>query len=203
VEPVEVEASRGEHLEPGVGVVDGLGEVHLHTAQGIDHVGEGVEVEHHVVLDGNAQVLVDGRHQLARSLVEGGVDLVGPVGPGIGDEEVAGDRQDRHRALVRVEVQDHHHVTVHAVDTLRAEPVGGVLHLEGAPVGGPDHQDVLRTGVGAGGGHVGEAVDVEAVDLVVQVPAVARGAPHGDQQQHGYRTQDPLGLSVPARSVSP
>ena len=136
---------------------------------------------------------------------ERGIDLVGAVGAGVGHEEVAGDRQDRQRVVRRVEVQDHHHVAVDAVDALRAQPVGGVLHRERAARRRADHEDVLRAGVGALHRRRGEVAQIDAVDLVVEVPAVAgrcAGDEHDDQQQgapdpgRGATPRAPLGGGV-------
>ena len=43
----------------------------------------------------------------------------------------------------RIGVEDHDHVAVDAVHALRAQPVGRVLHGEGAARGRAHHQDVL------------------------------------------------------------
>ena len=140
------------------------------------------------------------------SLVEGGVDLVGPLGPGVGDEQVAGHREDRERPGVGVEVEDHHHVAVDPVDPLRAQAVGGVLHLEGAPVGGADQEDVLGAGVGPGGRDVDQAPDVEPVDLTVEVPGVAGGPadqrprpgrPPMPSTHHSFRCREPASVARP------
>ena len=87
------------------------------------------------------------------------------------------------RVVRRVEVQDHHHVAVDSVDALGAQPVGRVLHLEGAAVRRADHEDVLRTGVRALRRGRRQVLQVDAVDLVVEVPAVAGGGA-GDQHDH-------------------
>ena len=123
------------------------------------------------------------------ALVEGGVDLVGPVGAGVGDEQVAGDGEDRQRVRRRVEVEDHHHVAVDTVDPLRAQAVGGVLHGQGAAVGGADQQDVLRARVGAAGRDLGQAVHVDPVDLVVQVPGVPGRGPDDEGHHQPDRAQ--------------
>ncbi len=198
VEPVERDAPGGQLLQARVGVEHRLGEVHLHAAEVVDHVGERVEVEDDVVLDRDAQVLVDGRHQLARPLVEGGVDLVGPRGPGVGDEEVARHRQDRHRVPRWIQVKEHDHVAVDTVDALRAQPVRSVLHGQGAAVGRADHEDVLGAGVGPAGRDVGQPAHVDAVDLVIEVPGIAQGGAHQDDDDHGEGPDDPLGLAVSA-----
>ena len=83
----------------------------------------------------------------------------------------------------RIEVQDHHDVAVHPVDPLRAQAVGGVLHLERAAVGGADHQDVLGPGVGAVHGCRRQVLEVDPVDLVVQVPGVP-GHRAGQEDEH-------------------
>ena len=85
------------------------------------------------------------------ALVQPGVDLVGPGAAGVGDEQVTGDGEERQPVVSRVDVEDHDHVAVDAVHTLRAQAVGRVLHGQGAAGGGPRHQDVLRAGLLAGG----------------------------------------------------
>ena len=67
-----------------------------------------------------------------------GVDLVGAVGAGVRDEQVAGEGEDRQRGIGRVEVEDHHDIAVDAVDPLGAEAVGGVLDVRA-------HRDVDPT----------------------------------------------------------
>ena len=157
------------------------------------------------MLDGNAEVLVDGCHQLARPLVEGGVDLVGPLGPGVGDEQVAGHREDRDLPLGGVEMEDHDDVAVDPVDPLRAQAVGGVLHRERAAVGRPDQEDVGRAGVGPGRRDVDQALDAEPVDLAVEVPGVG-GRPaddHHHQDAHtGERPPELPMAGAPASAVA-
>jgi len=97
-------------------------EVHVDAAERVDDVGEGVEVEQHGVLDRDAQILLDGVDELVRPLVERGVDLVGALRPGVRDEEVARDREHRDRVVRPVEVQDHDHVAVDAVDACEHRP---------------------------------------------------------------------------------
>ena len=83
----------------------------------------------------------------------------------------------------RVEVKDHHHVAVNSVDALGAQAVGGVLDLEGAPIRGTDHQDVLGAGVVTLHRSGGQVLQVDAVDLMVEVPGVPSGRP-GDQHEN-------------------
>ena len=180
--PVQLDAAGRLDVQARVGVVDRLGEVHLDTPQGLDHVDEAVEVQLDEMLDRDPEVLFDRGDQLIRSLVQRGVDLVGAVGTGVRDEEVARDGEDRYRMVGRVQVEDHHHVAVHAVDALGAQAVGGVLHREGAPIRRTDHQDVLGAGVVALHGSGGQVLQVDAVDLMVEVPAVSGGGP-GDQHE--------------------
>src|ERR1039457_2819247 len=132
LEPVEVPASGGCDIEIRVGVVDRFGEVHLDPSQGVDHVPETVKVELHEVLNGNPEVLFDGRHQLARSLVESGIDLVGTLDPGVGDEQVAGNRENGHARNSGIEVKDHDDIAIDPVDAFRAQPVDGGLDGQGA-----------------------------------------------------------------------
>ena len=134
-------------------------------------VDEAVEVELDEVLDRDPEVLFDGGDQLVGPLIQRRVDLVGPVRPRVGDEQVAGDREDRQRVVRRVQVQDHHDVAVDA----RSRPVSTgrrrVLHRERAARGRPDHQDVLRPRVSALRRRIREVVQADAVDLVVEIPA--------------------------------
>lgn len=154
--PIEVHAGRGALVEPrahGLVAVDPAacrrpvehrhGERHVDATERIDDVGELVEVEGDRMLNGNAEVLFDRRDELAETLVEAGVDLVRSGAAGIGDEEIAGDGEERQAMVCRIGVQDHHDVAVHPVDTLGAQAVRGVLDRERTARGGPDHQDVL------------------------------------------------------------
>ena len=71
------------------------------------------------------------------------------------------------------------------------KPVGGVLHLERAPVRRADHEDVLRTGVVALHRSGGEVLQVDAVDLVVEVPAVPRRRSRDQHEDQRQRAPDP------------
>ena len=187
---VELEAARRLDVQPRVGVVDGFGEVHLDPAQRVHHVDEAVEVQLHEVLDRNAVVLLDGVDQLIGPLEERGVDLVGAVRARVGHEQVAGDGEDGERVVGRVEVEDHHHVAVDAVDPLRAQAVGRVLHGQGTARRGADHQDVLRARVLALDRGRGEVVQIDPVDLVVEVPGVAGRRPDQEGDHQPDRAQD-------------
>ena len=66
-----------------------------------------------------------------------------PRAAGVGDEQVAGDREQRQAVVGRVGVEDHDHVAVDPVHPLRAQPVGRILDLQRTARRGADHQDVL------------------------------------------------------------
>src|ERR1700722_18461545 len=95
------------------------------------------------MLDRYREVLLYGRHELRRSLIERGVDLVGALDAGVGNKEVARDGEDGHSVRGGVEVEDHDDVTVDAVYALAADAVTDVLLLERASVGRADQEDVL------------------------------------------------------------
>ena len=194
--PVEVHAGGGLDVEPGLGVEDRDRERHVDAPEGVHHVGELVEVERDGVLDGDPEVLFDGRHQLGETFEQPGVDLVGPVAAGVGDEQVAGDGQEGQPMVGRVGVEDHDHVAVHPVDALGAQPVGRVLHGEGAARGGPHHQDVLGAGLLAGGERSGQSFDLDAFEVVGEVVGVARPAGH-QHQEHAQTDDQPQSEPVP------
>ena len=87
---------------------------------------------------------------------------------------------------VRIKVEDHDNIAVHPVDALGAEAVGSVLDGQGAPVGRADHEDVLGARIGAAGRDVGQPANVDAVDLVVEVPAVPRCATDQHDEHHAH-----------------
>ena len=199
---IERDASGRQDLEARIGIEYGLGKVHLHSAQRIDHIGEGVEVEDHVVLDRDAEVLVDGRHQLAGTLEECGIDFVGSRSACIGNEQVAGDGKDGQGPLRRIQVKHHHHVAVDPGDSLGAQPVGRVLDLEGTAVGGADQEDVFSSGVRAARWDVYQALHIETADLVVQIPAVSGCPPHQEDQDDTDGAQDPPQPPMASRARS-
>ena len=63
--PVQVDACRRLDVQARFGVEHRHREGHVDAAQRVDDVGELIEVERHRVLDGDAEVLLDRRHQLA------------------------------------------------------------------------------------------------------------------------------------------
>ena len=85
------------------------------------------------MLDGDPEILLDRRHQLRQALIQPGIDFIRPRAPGVGDEQVARDREQCELMVCRVGVEDHDHVAVHAVHALGTQPVGGILHGQGAP----------------------------------------------------------------------
>ena len=104
------------------------------------------------------------------------------------------------RVVGRVEVQDHDDVAVDAVHPLRAQAVGGVLHLQRAARRRADHQDVLRAGVLALDRGRGQVVQIDPVDLVVEVPGVAGRPSDQDGHHEAERAQDP-GHGSPPRAL--
>jgi hypothetical protein len=150
-----------------VAVADRAGEVHGHPAEGVDHLAESVEVDQQVVVDGDAEALLDGLDALAGAAVEGRVDLGRPTGAGDGDIQVARDRQHGGVAGRRNQVDDN--------DDVAALPAGfpePALAQSLAGVGA-DHQQVDRP-VGWGlaeAGHVHRADLAEPEGGVAQPPA--------------------------------
>ncbi len=205
---VEVDAGGGLDVEPRFGVEDRHRERHVDAAEGIHDVGELVEVERHRVLDRDPEVLLDGRHQLGQPLEQPGVDLVGAGAPGVGDEQVTGEGEEGQPVVGGIGVEDHDHVAVDPVHPLRAQPVGRVLHGEGAAGGRTHHQDVLRAGLLAGGEGTVQPLHLDAVEVVGEVVGVP-GPPSDDQEEddradeHGQADPMPslglLGGPAPAR----
>jgi hypothetical protein len=87
---VEVVTTRAFNVETGLGVKDWNGEIHLDAAQRVHDVGEGIEVQLHVVVNRNREVLFDRLDELARTFVECGVNFVRADDARVGDEKVAG-----------------------------------------------------------------------------------------------------------------
>ena len=137
-------------IEVGVGSEDRLGEVHVDTAEVVDHISEAVEVQLHEVLDGDAEILLYGSHHLGDAFDQPGVHLVGAGTTGIRDEQVTGDGEQGQSVMCRVGMEDHDHVAVDTVHALRAQAVSKVLFSQSAARGGAHHQDVLRAGLLAG-----------------------------------------------------
>ena len=143
---VERHTSCGRDIERRLLVVDREREVHLDPTEGLHDSLKAVEVEFHVVLDGDAEVIGDCGDQLARAFggTQGGIDLVHPARSGVGDECVPRDRQDRCPVMIGVKVEDHHHVTVDAGYPLIAQTEGGALLLQSATSCRTYEEDVLH-----------------------------------------------------------
>lgn len=131
-----------------LGVVHRLPQAHLHPADGVDHLLEAAEVQHHVVIDPHPREPLDRTDRAGGPApLEGPVELgealggTGPVGGPAGGHlrhQVPGYRDGRHAPAVRRQVQQDRRV-----GTLRAAvlPVARVLPA-GARVRA-DQQDVL------------------------------------------------------------
>src|SRR5205807_9646749 len=99
------------------------GDVDVHATDGVDDRLEPDEVDGHVVVDLDAEVLLDGVDQaLGAGLrpVEGGVHPVGGSGPGDGQVQVPGDGEDRRLPALVVGVEDHDRVAALALHQARA-----------------------------------------------------------------------------------
>src|SRR5580698_4148922 len=121
---VEMDARGRLHVQARLVVEDRDREGHVDTTEGIDHVGELVEVQCHRVLNRYAEVLFDRGDDLADALEESGVDFVGPSASSVGDEEVTGNGEESQAMTIRIDMQNHDDITVDAVDPLGAQPVG-------------------------------------------------------------------------------
>ena len=181
-------------FSPDSGVEYRLGERHIDAAEGVDNVGELIEVEGHGVLDGNPEVFLDRRHQLREALKQPGIDFVGTGTPCVGDEQVARDREQCQLMVRRVSVEDHDHVAVHAVHALGAEPVGRVLHRQGAAGRGSHHQDVLAARLLSRSEGRVQSLYMHPVQIVGQVIGVAGATSehhqHDSQADQHHPSQD-------------
>ena len=174
---VEVYATDRPHIEVRFGVVDGLGKVHVDTTQRVHHAGETVEVQFDIMLNRYPEVLLNRRNELGRTLIQGGVDLVGALYVrALGTKRSRGIERMDTVLGVGIEVENHDDVAVDAVDSLAADPVADVLLLSA-------HRSVDPTSrmfsVPLSVPWVSPAASpltVNAVHQVVQVPGVAPDA---------------------------
>jgi hypothetical protein len=83
---VETDAAGLGDVEAGQLVPGGIGEADVDAVQGVDDRPEAVEVDQDVVVDGDAEVLLDGLDQLAGTAAEGRVDAVLRAAAGDGDD---------------------------------------------------------------------------------------------------------------------
>ena len=91
-------------------VVVAVVDVHVHPAERVDDVGEGVEPDLHVVVDVDAGGLLDGLDGQSGTVEgEGGVQLALAV-PGDIHPQVAGEREHRQIVLFGIDVDDHQSV---------------------------------------------------------------------------------------------
>src|SRR5207237_3423851 len=75
LEAVEVLAAGPGDVEAGECIPQRHGEAHVDPAEVVDDALEAVEVDRHVVVDGDPQVAADRVDEILRPVVEGGVDL--------------------------------------------------------------------------------------------------------------------------------
>jgi len=128
------------------------------------------------VVDGDAEVLLDGLDQLPGAAGEGGVDAV-LAGPGDRDDQVTGDGQHRDALAGRLDPHHQGDVVALATDVAVAASVGLVQALAGV---GADHQQVERVAA-AGLVQAGDLHRADLVEAVVHVAVPGRG---GHDQEH-------------------
>jgi hypothetical protein len=107
------------------------------------------------VIDRDAEIAGDRGDQILGTVVQGGVDLADRTRHAVGrqgDEEVPRDRQQRGRALGRVEVQHHRHVAAGTTHLLGAAEQLRILGGKPGPRVVAHDQDVLGGFLGGGGG---------------------------------------------------
>ena len=133
-------------------VPHGRVEPHGHAADGVDQLLEADEVDLHVVVDRDVEVVLDGVDERLGAVGVRGVDARGLAGAGDREVEVAREREDV--GLLRLGIDPQHHDRVGAVAAGVAEEAAGV------GVGGVDalaavgaHQQVVG-GLAAAGGQV-------------------------------------------------
>ena len=130
VPPVDQLAAGLADVEAGIGVLGRIGEVELDAADGVDRAAQTLEVDLHHVFDGNAEVRLDGLHQLVGPGVVRGVDpvvLADLTGvPCHRDHGVAGDGQHADLTGGRNDVHDLHHIAPLATGVGLVPEVSGV-----------------------------------------------------------------------------
>ena len=173
-------APASRHVEARVRVVGRVREVDRDATQRVDEPGEADEVDLEVVVDRDAERLLDREHEPAWAAVVGGVDLAGAVGLGDRDVEVAGDRH--HLRLAVHEPQQQHRVRALPAAVLEGRPGSRPASARSADVAGVGPDDQVVRAVAPRGEHVGQR---DLVDLVVDRPGVEPPAERAQQQQDG------------------
>ena len=186
-------ACRGD-VQTRVLVLDRGREVHGDAAQRVDHARETGEVDRHVVVDRDAEDLLDRLHEQVGTGVECGIDAVHARDPADVprdvDPEVPGDGEDGHRLGGGVEPG--HHGDVAAL-TPRVGLVTECVDLrgirdEGPGVGADEEQVEWLAGWCLGN----QVLRVDLLDLVEAVGRVDVQAPDAqgrDQDDEGERVE--------------
>ena len=171
--------------EAADGVPGRRGHVDTDSAHGVDDALEAHEVDGDVVVDPDAEVVLDGVDQALRpglGAVEGGVDAIGAAGPGDRDVQVTRDGEDGRLPTLVVGVEDHDRVAA----LTRHEVLAGLLRLLSGDVGSAvraDEQHVENVSVGE------QVGDLLLLDLGEPPPQldVAAGRRQDGEDQEGDR----------------
>ena len=197
---VQVHAALAVDDEAGVLVPHGGVEPHGDTADGLDQALEPAEVDLDVVVDGNAQRLLDGVDQGLTAVGVGRVDAVLRARAGDGQPEVTGDRQELDP--LGVGLDPGHEDGVGALPARlgaveEGAGVGGIVVEVLAGVGA-DEQEVL----GLTRGRRGQRDVAVAGDLLEAVTGVADQGGRG-QAAHGGEQADADERALAPRPVLP
>ena len=173
--------------EPGAAGAHRLVEVDGHPADRVDELLERREVDLHVVVDRDAEVLLDRLDEALRGgrpvALERLVDAALRVRAGDGDPQVARERQQPGGRVLRVEPQHHDRVGAGPGDGA-ATPGHGVIGVEAGVVVRADEQVVHRrpgrTVLGLAEGVAAELDPGDVAELVVEVGEGAGGAERAD-----------------------
>ena len=120
--PVEGHAAGLHDVEARVRVAHGPVEVERHTVDGVDDPLEALEVDLHVVVDLDAEVVADGVDELLGAPLVGGVDPLVRPRPRDGHPQVALSERMSSRSPLGVDPHDHDDVGPLALRASRCRP---------------------------------------------------------------------------------
>ena len=179
------------HEEPGVFVAGLVLHADRHAPDGVDDRLEALEVDLHVVVDGDAERALDGADQDVGAELIGGVDALFVLAVSDFDPQVARNGHERNLTGRRLAMQHHHRVAAPTTDVGGVTDVGvvGVVRVGALARIGADEEVVLEGGVRFGQRGGERRVAVHRIQSRVQCAHDADGTGN----RHDERSHDEHG----------